>query len=242
MADTPYTKPVWMSEGDEKRARVKSMFAQIASRYDLLNSLFCFRLHYRWRTIAAAKLELREGDTVLDLCCGTGSFVNPLRRAVGASGTVLGVDFCLPMLLVGAKRQPKKAEFALGDALALPVASSSVDGLSVGWGIRNLADVDAAHREIFRVLKPGKRFASVDMAQPAHPIALSISRKLFVSVVPMLASLFGKGSAYMYLPQSTERFKSRQELADSMSNAGFTDVRWQDLMFGNICVHWGLKP
>jgi demethylmenaquinone methyltransferase/2-methoxy-6-polyprenyl-1,4-benzoquinol methylase len=258
MTNTPYPTPLWMTEGDDKRAGVKKMFAQIATRYDLLNSLFCFRLHYRWRSHAAQALKLNPGDTVLDLCCGTGSFVEPLSRQVGTKGKVVGLDFCLPMLQVAANRRaanpraanpraanPRaaKARFALGDALKLPLASESLDGVSVGWGIRNLVDVDAGHREIFRVLKSGKRFVSVDMAQPQNSTIDALSKRLFLTVVPALAKLLGSSpSAYLYLPKSTENFKSREQLVASMSQAGFTQVGWKNLMLGNVCIHWGLKP
>jgi demethylmenaquinone methyltransferase/2-methoxy-6-polyprenyl-1,4-benzoquinol methylase len=241
MSDAPYSKPLWMTEGDEKRARVKGMFAQLASRYDLLNSLFCFRLHYRWRTIAVEKLCLQAGDQVVDVCSGTGSFIAPLFEKVGVKGTVLALDFCVPMLQIAFRRESARARFAAADALALPVASGSFDGFSVGWGIRNIVDIDAAHREAYRVLKPEKRFVSVDMAQPRNAAIRWISRMLFATVVPMIAGLFGHGAAYMYLPKSTEKFKSREELAESMQRAGFSQVEWQDLMFGNVCVHWGLK-
>jgi demethylmenaquinone methyltransferase/2-methoxy-6-polyprenyl-1,4-benzoquinol methylase len=199
-------------------------------------------MHYRWRAIAASKLELSTGDSVLDLCCGTGSFIRSLRRLVGNDGAVIGIDFCMPMIGVAARRSPRQAQYVLGDALALPLPNESLDGVTVGWGIRNLADVDGGHREIYRVLKSGKRFASVDMAQPTNPIVLAISRSLFMKAVPTLGALFGKKQAYQYLTESTERFKTRAELVKSMTEAGFVEVGWQNLMFGNICIHWGLKP
>jgi demethylmenaquinone methyltransferase/2-methoxy-6-polyprenyl-1,4-benzoquinol methylase len=176
------------------------------------------------------------------MCCGTGFFVLPLWRKVGPTGSILGVDFCRPMLERAAEHFPTQANFALGDALTLPLAPASMDGLTVGWGIRNLSDVDAAHREIYRVLKPGKRFVSVDMSQPRNRMVRAVSSFLFVNIVPRLASLFGLASEYMYLPKSTERFKSREDLVGSMTKAGFTQVGWQDAMLGNICIHWGLKP
>jgi demethylmenaquinone methyltransferase/2-methoxy-6-polyprenyl-1,4-benzoquinol methylase len=134
------------------------------------------------------------------------------------------------------------AGLALGDACLLPVATSVVDAATVGWGIRNVPDIDAAHAEIARVLCPGGRFVSIDMAQPRNPLVRAVSKLVFNTVVPRLGALFGKTEAYRYLPKSTERFSSREQLAASMERAGLTDVRFTDLFFGNLCIHYGRKP
>jgi len=231
---------IWKTEGEQKRTQVQGMFAEIAPTYDAMNSVMSFRLHHRWRAAAVAKLELQPGDRALDVCCGTGDFLLPLRRAVGPSGFVAGTDFCLPMLAV----VPRKVQYpavALGDACRLPYASAAFDGVTVGWGIRNVPDIDAAHREIARVLRPGGRFVSLDMALPRNPLLRALSGFAFHTVVPLLGSLLGKTKAYTYLPKSTERFASREELAQSMRQAGFRDVGFRDFLFGNICLHWGTK-
>lgn len=235
------SEAVWQAEGGQKRAAVQQMFADIAPTYDLLNSLMCFRLHHRWRRFAVSRLQLKSGARALDVCCGTGDFMRPLREAVGPAGTVAGVDFCLPMLSM-AQKKAIPGGLALGDACSLPVQGSQFDAVSVGWGIRNVPDIDAAHRELFRVLKPGGRFVSLDMARPRNPLFRAASEWTFHTLVPFLGRLFGKTEAYTYLPKSTERFKSREDLAASMTSAGFTEVGHRDLFFGNICVHWGRKP
>lgn len=232
---------IWQTEGVQKRTAVRGMFADIAPTYDLLNSLITFRLHHRWRAFAVRQLLLKDRDQALDVCCGTGDFITQLRKAVGQQGRVFGVDFCLPMLeLAQKKRIP--GEISLGDACRLPIRSESMNGASVGWGIRNVPDVDEAHREIWRVLKPGARFVSLDMALPRGALIRKVSRYTCDRLVPRLGSLFGKTQAYTYLPKSTQRFMSRDELKRSMEAAGFVDVRWKDLFYGNICVHWGTKP
>ncbi len=232
---------IWQTEGPQKRAAVQRMFADIAPTYDLLNSLMCGRMHHRWRRMAVKKLQLEPGDKALDVCCGTGDFMLPLREAVGDSGVVVGVDFCLPMLQ---KAQEKLIvpTLSLGDACALPVASGVFEGASVGWGIRNVPDIDAAHREMFRILKPGGRFVSLDMAQPRNRMVRAMSARMFNHIVPWLGRLFGKTEAYTYLPKSTALFRTREELSQSMREAGFTGVGRRDFMFGNICLHWGQKP
>jgi demethylmenaquinone methyltransferase/2-methoxy-6-polyprenyl-1,4-benzoquinol methylase len=129
----------------------------------------------------------------------------------------------------------------LGDACRLPIASDKLDGVSVGWGIRNVPDIDQAHRELCRVLKPGGRFVSLDMALPRNPITRQVSNWITNRLIPRLGSFFGKTQAYTYLPKSTQKFMDRQELRASMERAGFSEVGFKDLFFGNVCVHWGTK-
>lgn len=240
MMAAPRTETPWQAEGDDKRSAVQRMFGEIAPTYDLLNSVMSLRLHHRWRRFAVQQLRLKPGARVLDVACGTGDFMVPLRAAVGPQGAVVGIDFCLPMLEVATQKQTPGA-VALGDACRLPVASDTLDGASVGWGIRNVPDIDAAHRELARVLKSGARFVSLDMARPRFAPIRWASDLLFRKGVPLMGRAFGKTEAYTYLPESTQRFLGREELSESMRAAGFTDVGFKDLFFGNLCVHWGTK-
>jgi len=232
---------IWQTEGVQKRAAVRGMFAEIAPTYDLLNSLISFKLHHRWRAAAVRQMRLNEGDSVLDVCCGTGDFMRPLRKAVGSKGGVYGVDFCLPML-ERAQRKGIPGAVSLGDACRLPIRPGTFDGVSVGWGIRNVPDIDQAHRELVQALKPGGRFISLDMARPRNPVVRGVSEWTCGHFVPWLGRIFGKTQAYTYLPKSTQRFQSREELKSSMLAAGLTEVGYRDFFFGNVCVHWGTKP
>jgi|SRR5205807_5658261 len=217
---------------------VKQMFADIAPIYDICNSLMSLRLHRRWRSHAATFLALKPGDCALDVCAGTGDFLPPLRRLVESNGMVFGADFCLPMLR-RAKAKPANG-LLIGDACRLPVRSGSMDGISVGWGIRNVPDADAAHREVVRVLKRGGRFVSIDCARPHGRLGL-FAEWVFNHCVPILGAIFGHRHAYTYLPKSTKQFKSREELKLSMEQAGLGNVGYKDLFFSNICIHWGTK-
>lgn len=233
------TQP-WTTSGDEKRALVQDMFADISGSYDLLNSTMSFRLHHRWRRFAVSLLKLAPGETVADVCCGTGDFGSPLRNAIGKSGKIIGVDFCLPML---SRARDKKVDMSLasGDACRLPIQSNSVDAVTVGWGIRNVADIPAALKEIHRILKPNGRWVSLDMAIPRNKIFRSMSRGLLNRGLPFLGSLIGKKTAYTYLPQSTRQFATREEFIGLMEAAGFRNCRYNDLFFGTICAHYGEK-
>ncbi len=232
---------IWQTDGAQKRSAVQKMFAEIAPSYDLLNGVMSFSLHHRWRSDAVKLLRIQPGEKALDLCCGTGDFLPPLNKAVGEAGFVTGIDFCLPML-EHAQKKVSTPHLSTGDACQLPVASESFNAVSVGWGIRNVPDIDLAHREIFRVLTKGGRFVSLDMARPTNSVMRILSEFVFNTIVPKLGSIFGRTQAYTYLPKSTQRFKTREELKVSMEQAGFVEVRWKNLMFGNICIHWGLKP
>ena len=270
------SEAIWQAEGERKRAAVRGMFDGIARGYDRMNGLMSLGLHHRWRGFAVSRLLLKPGDRALDVCCGTGDFMVPLRRAVGPEGRVVGVDFCLPMLEgakaklreplplgrgrggVAASQIPTDLEerprtrpspegggpgLALGDACRLPVASGAFDAVSVGWGLRNVPDLDAALREAARVLKAGGRFVSLDMARPRNPLVRRAAELALRRVLPLLGGLLRlEGEAYAYLPESTLRFASRETLAAAMERAGFVDVAYRDLMLGNLCVHWGRKP
>ena len=235
---------IWRTEGEGKRTAVHGMFGSIAGGYDRMNGLMSLGLHHRWRGFAVSRLALREGDRALDVCCGTGDFMLPLRRAVGKGGRVVGVDFCLPML-EGAREKAAdpRSSLTLGDACRLPMGAGLFDAVSVGWGLRNVPDLDAALHEAHRVLRPGGRFVSLDMARPRNPLVRWAAAFALRRALPLLGKLLRlDGEAYAYLPESTLRFASRETLAAAMRRTGFDDVAYRDLMLGNLCVHWGRKP
>jgi len=238
--ETPSTKSVWLLDGEEKRSAVRKLFDDIAPTYDRVNSLLSLRLHQRWRATAVRELKLQGTERALDLCCGTGDFVAHFRKVIDSRGLVLGLDFSSKMLEKACEKVSGK--FGLGDACRIPLQSQSVDVVSVGWGIRNLSDIDLAHREIFRVLRPGGRFVSLDMAQPKDPVLRKICGAFSRHVFPKVGALFGNAPAYRYLPESSLRFLSREELCASMRTAGFEEVRTRDFLLGNICMHLGVRP
>ncbi len=235
----------WNTSGDERRTFVRQMFSEIAPVYDRMNGVMSLRLHHRWRNFAVQQLALEKGDTVVDLCTGTGDFLKPLRDVVGSSGRIFGIDFCKPMLeLCSPKIAADKSAtlLAVGDACRIPIASNSVKAVTVGWGMRNVSDLELAHQEIFRILKPGGRFVSLECSIPKNRLFRSIS--LFVNrfILPTLGRALGNCMAYTYLPESVRKFGTRDEICNQMRQTGFEKVTCTDLFFGNICLFRGVKP
>lgn len=235
VGDTP-----WLKDGDEKRQSVQAMFSDIAPTYDLMNSLMSFRLHHRWRRFAVNTLNLKPADSAVDVCCGTGDFLTVLRHQVGEEGRLVGVDFCAPMLQVAAEKKSLAQSLVCADACRLPLGSEQFDGATVGWGLRNVPSLTEALSEIHRVLKPGGRFVSLDMARPKGVMG-KLSELVFHTMVPALGTLFGKRKAYQYLPKSTLRFVSPEELEMALTDLGFREVGHRYLYFGNVAMVWGKK-
>ncbi len=239
MAPTTDLKP-WQTQGEAKKRAVREMFAQIAPTYDAANSIMSAWGHKRWRSQAVAQIDLKLGESVLDVCCGTGDFLIAARERIGPDTSALGVDFCAPMLDIAAKKVDPNSRLTLGDALDLPVASDQFDAVTIGWGLRNVPDVGRAISEIARVLRPGGRFVCLDMSRPKGFMG-RIGNTGYHVLVPLLGRLLGQRDAYAYLPKSTERFPDANELSQMFSEAGFTNVQYRPIFLGLIAMHWGAK-
>lgn len=214
---------------------MRALFAAITPTYDLMNSVMSLRLHHRWRRVAVALLELRPGARVLDLCSGTGDFAYPLHQAVGPSGAVVGLDFAEPMLRRAmAKGAPLTP--TLGDACAIPFGEASFDAVTVGWGLRNVPDLDSCLAEVYRVLRPGGRIVSVDMALPEAALPRALALFGHRAVIPFLGAVVGKLEAYTYLPRSTERFDTPEGIAERMVRQGFRNPYVRRMFMGNIAI------
>ncbi|MBX3096997.1 MAG: bifunctional demethylmenaquinone methyltransferase/2-methoxy-6-polyprenyl-1,4-benzoquinol methylase UbiE [Fimbriimonadaceae bacterium] len=228
--------PPWLAQGKAKAEAVQEIFGTVAPTYDRVNGWLSFGQHQKWRAHAVTTLQLSQGDAVLDLCCGTGDFLPLLRNAVGASGTVIGLDFARPML-EHARTKTSGAILGVGDALSLPIADHSVDAVTIGWGLRNVGDPARALAEMARVLKTGGRVAILEMSQPNAPIIGPIANWGCQFVIPKFGRIAGFGDEYAYLAQTTARWMSRRELTDALKSAGFGNVGIKNFMFGNICLH-----
>jgi demethylmenaquinone methyltransferase/2-methoxy-6-polyprenyl-1,4-benzoquinol methylase len=210
------------------------MFDRIAPVYDAMNRTMTAGLDRRWRRITAETV-VHPGDAVLDACCGTGDLAIACARA---GGRVTGVDFSERML-ERARRKAPELEWIEGDLLALPFADESFDAATVGFGVRNVEDLDRALLELRRVLRPGGRLGILEITRPGGILG-PFYRVWFDRVVPLLGKLLPGGSAYTYLPASVKRFPGPGALAELIASAGFRDVRVRRFAGGIVALHSGV--
>lgn len=229
---------------DKSGRAIQDMFAEVAPRYDLLNHLLSASLDIVWRRRAAAVLGLPQGSEVLDLCCGTGDQAVALRQR---GARVAAADFCIPMLALARRKLTRFASLRpavlAADALALPFAPRRFAGATVSFGLRNVADLDAALRQLAGVLRPGGRLVVLEFAVPRIAPLRALYLFYFRRLLPWIGRrLSQSGSAYQYLPASVLEFPQRQGFLDRMAAAGLTDVSWEDLSGGIVCLYSGRVP
>jgi len=233
------------SGGDAKREYVRHVFSEIAPRYDLLNHALSLNIDRGWRRRAIDALEWRRNPSGLyvDLCAGTLDVAVMLAGNAGFSGRVLAADFAEPMLRAGLdKARARRVSAVVSDALVLPLADHQAAGAIVAFGIRNVVDLDAALREVHRVLAPRARFVILEFTTPSNPIMRRLYHFYFHHVLPAIGGVVsGHPTAYRYLPESVAHFPGPSELAERMTAAGFVDVHWRALTFGIAAIHTGIK-
>ena len=212
-------------------AGVESMFDRIAPVYDVMNRVMTAGLDQRWRR-RAVDAAVRRGDRVLDACCGTGDLA---VAAVRAGGAVVGLDFSERML-ERAQRKAPEFDWVSGDLLELPFPDSSFDAATVGFGVRNVDDLERALRELRRVLRDGGRLGILEITRPRGLLA-PFYRLWFDGVIPLLGKLLPGGSAYTYLPASVRRFPGPEDLSTLVAAAGFGDVKYRTFAGGIVALH-----
>ena len=212
---------------------VRRMFDRIAPVYDVMNHVMTAGLDRRWRRLTA-DATVQSGDRVLDACCGTGDLALACERA---GGRVVGLDFSERML-ERAKRKSATVEWVRGDVLELPFEDGSFDAATVGFGVRNVADLERSLRELRRVLRPGGRLGILEITSPRGPLKV-FYRLWFDRIVPLVGKLLRGGSAYTYLPASVRRFPGPEELAALLERAGFAEVSFRLLAGGIVALHEG---
>ena len=214
-----------LPQGEAKAKVVQNMFDAIAPRYDMVNRIMTFRLDTRWRKIAVRKLSLAKGARVLDLASGTGDLCVDLRKA----GLIpLSFDMSFGMLAADHSKAPR----VQADILRLPIATQSVDGVTCGFALRNLVDLNVFFHEIARVTKSGGRVALLDVSTPTNPLIRWGNSVYFGKVVPRIGGLLSNRAAYNYLPKSVAYLPSPEQLVTMLQNAGFEHVRHEQLSGG----------
>lgn len=215
---------------------VRGMFDRIAPVYDSMNRLMTAGLDQRWRRLAVSEV-VWPGDRVLDACCGTGDLAIASEQR---GGRVVGLDFSEQML-DRARRKSGTVEWIRGDALALPFGDDDFDAATVGFGVRNLEDLEAGLRELRRVLRPGGKVAVLEITRPGG-ILRPFFRLWFEVLVPQLGRVLPGGEAYTYLPASVRRFPGPEDLSRLLERAGFEGVRYRLLGGGIVALHVAGRP
>ena len=239
---------------DKRPGDVAAMFDKVAPRYDLLNDVLSLGQDRWWRKVVAKAVGARAGEVVLDLAAGTGTS-SVTFTASGAA--CVACDFSLGMLRAGMGRLgaqraraqstspaspggagPGPVRFVAGDALRLPLRDESFDAVTSSFGLRNVADPDAALAEMFRVTKPGGRLVICEFGHlPSRRLDAIYGRYLMAALPAVARRLSPAGDAYEYLAESIRDWPDRGELARRMAGAGWTAVRWRDLTLGVVTVH-----
>jgi demethylmenaquinone methyltransferase/2-methoxy-6-polyprenyl-1,4-benzoquinol methylase len=225
------------------------MFTAIAPSYDLNNRLHSLWMDQRWRSKAVKLANLKPGDRVVDVACGTGDLSFKFAAALrsGEEPRVLGIDFTYAMLPIAvgkAERRPANCRFLSGDAQALPLPDACCDVVSIAFGIRNVQNPAMAVAEFFRVLRPGGRLIILEFSLPTNRVLRGLYNFYFHHILPTTATLISgdKTGAYKYLPQSVNTFISRSHMIGIMEKAGFTDAAQFPMTFGICVCYRGMKP
>ncbi|MFF5264176.1 demethylmenaquinone methyltransferase [Actinomadura viridis] len=226
---------------DKQPADVAAMFDRTAERYDLLNGLMTGGQDRRWRRSVVEAVGARPGERILDLAAGTGTSSVPFAEA-GAH--TVACDFSLGMLRVGVRRQEgvRRLGFVAGDALRLPFADGVFDAVTISFGLRNVADTEAALREMRRVTRPGGRLLICEVSHPGNALFRFGHRMHLRFGLPTLARVSSNPDSYTYLAESTLAWPDQAALARIVQAAGWGGVRWRDLTFGVVALHHATNP
>ena len=214
---------------------VRTMFDRIAPVYDVMNRVMTAGLDQRWRKLAVREV-VWPGDRVLDACCGTSDLAVEAERR---GGRVVGLDFS-PKMLERARKKSGAVEWIQGDALALPFPDGDFDAATVGFGVRNLADLESGLKELARVLRPGGKLAVLEITRP-RGLLKPFFRLWFDVLVPLAGRVLPGGKAYTYLPASVRRFPGPDDLSALFESAGFADVHYKLVGGGVVALHVGIK-
>jgi len=230
---------------DKHPADVSAMFDAVAERYDLLNDVLSFGQDRRWRSVVARLVAADADDVVLDIAAGTGTSSHAFTTT---SARCVACDFSLGMLSVGASRQAESAmdggevSFVAGDALLLPCAYQTFDVVTISFGLRNVADTDAALAEMHRVTRPGGRLVICEFSHlPSRRLDAAYQRYLAAALPALARGLSGHAVAYSYLAESIKDWPRQEELAERIGAVGWSVVSWRNLIFGVVAVHVGRR-
>ncbi|MFP4159713.1 MAG: bifunctional demethylmenaquinone methyltransferase/2-methoxy-6-polyprenyl-1,4-benzoquinol methylase UbiE [Desulfobacterales bacterium] len=233
---------------EQKKKAVLEHFTRVAARYDFMNTVLSFGIHYAWKRRAVAMMNLKPGDTVLDVCGGTGDLAVYAAGRVGKNGRVFVFDMNHEMMRAGLAR-PQNRKYkdrifcARGDAECLALPDSSFDAAMVGFGIRNLTSIKRGLAEMYRVLKPGGRVMCLEFSKPVNPVFRQVYDLYSFYAMPLAGRILaGSARSYSCLSETIRMFATAEELADMFTEAGFENVSFKRLTNGIAAIHTGQKP
>ncbi|WP_406676147.1 bifunctional demethylmenaquinone methyltransferase/2-methoxy-6-polyprenyl-1,4-benzoquinol methylase UbiE [Moorella sp. ACPs] len=230
-----------------KEEYVRGIFNNIAPRYDLLNTILSFNCDRGWRRFTVAQAGLAPGNKALDVCCGTGMLSLELARAVAPGGQVVGLDFAPGMLEVARRRLAaspygRLVQLVEGNAMDLPFPDNTFDCATIAFGLRNLPDIKGGLAEMRRVVRPGGRVVSLELAKPTWPLFKQLYYLYFDHLVPLIGRLgVGMDGPYSYLPRSLKGYPHQEEILQYFRDLGLDRARYYELTGGIVTVHVGIK-
>ena len=242
-ADFGFEKVAWA----EKAKRVGSVFASVAGKYDIMNDLMSLGVHRLWKQFALALTGLKPGQCALDVAGGTGDLALGMLRQVGKQGKVVLSDINPNMLAVGRDRlldlgYVANVDCLVADAEKLPFTDDSFDCVTIGFGLRNVTDKDAALRSIRRVLKPGGQLLVLEFSTPVASGLKPLYDAYSFNVLPLLGRFVaGDAASYRYLAESIRMHPDQETLLGMLDAAGFALTRYHNLSGGIVALHRGYK-
>lgn len=243
MTATAETAPLRFDDETRRKRgrRVSRMFDRIAPTYDVLNHVLSANVDARWRRQAVRALGLEGTERVLDACTGTGDLA--LALLDGGAREVVATDFAPEMLKRAEAKTRGRARLMVADTTDLPFEDGAFDAATVGFGVRNLENLDAGLRELCRVLRPGGRLCVLEFSRARNPVFRGLFHVYFMLILPLIGNLVSGGAdnAYAYLPRSVLAFPGPEALADRLRDAGFSRVEMTPLTFGIAYLHLATK-
>jgi demethylmenaquinone methyltransferase/2-methoxy-6-polyprenyl-1,4-benzoquinol methylase len=230
---------------EQKQSRVNQVFDSVAGRYDLMNDLMSFGLHRLWKDEAVRMLSPLEGERILDLAGGTGDLTQRILKRTHQRAEVILSDINFNMLQEGVRRLDRKGCFNVNygvlNAESLPFPNQSLDAVIIGFGLRNVRDQEAALQEMHRVLKPNGRALILEFSKMQGPLAKPYDAYSFHVLPKMGAWVTGDADSYRYLAESIRKHPEQEVLKHLLHQAGFSSVRYKNLLSGLVAIHLGLK-
>ncbi|WP_138492963.1 demethylmenaquinone methyltransferase [Paenibacillus pinistramenti] len=230
---------------EDKEQFVHSVFESIAPKYDLMNDILSFRRHKAWRKLTMRKMDMKPGDSAIDLCCGTCDWT--ISMAEQSGGSITGLDFSPNMLAVGShkvkeKNLDRQINLIQGNAMELPFEDNRFDYATIGFGLRNVPDLRRVLSEMKRVVKPGGMVVCLELSKPTWQPFKGIYYLYFKQILPFLGKLVAKRyEQYKWLPDSLVQFPGRHELAEIFRETGLKEVQAYPLTGGIAALHIGVK-